>query len=117
MGVMEEIKNDAIVKELWSLHSELIREKERLIKELETTGNMKLHYKIDGVDTAISRIERRISEKEKKIMKNTYDIIVDSTGEIYRVKRDNVYTRTWCCRLTKEQEERAIKEIKRVLCE
>jgi len=50
-------------------------------------------------------------------MKDTYDIIVDSTGEIYRVKRDNVYTRTWYCRLTKEQEERAIKEIKRVLGE
>ena len=56
MGVMKEIKDDAIVKELWSLHSELIREKERLIKELEATENMKLHYKIDGVDTAISRI-------------------------------------------------------------
>ena len=49
-----------------------------------------------------------------------YGIIVDSTGEIYRVKRDRVYTRTWrCrrCRLTKEQEEAARKEIKRVLGE
>jgi len=46
-----------------------------------------------------------------------YDIIVDSTGEIYRVKRDRVYTRTWYCRLTKEQEEAARKEIKRVLGE
>ena len=44
-----------------------------------------------------------------------YDIIVDSTGEIYRVKRDRVYTRTWRCRLTKEQEEAARKEIERVL--
>ena len=46
-----------------------------------------------------------------------YDIIVDSTGEIYRVKRDRVYTRTWYCRLTKEQEEAARKEIERVLGE
>jgi len=46
-----------------------------------------------------------------------YDIIVDSTGEIYRVKRDRVHTRTWHCRLTKEQEEAARKEIKRVLGE
>ena len=67
MGVMKEIKDDAIVKELWSLHSELIREKERLIKELEATENMKLHYKIDGVDTTISRIERRIIERRGRL--------------------------------------------------
>jgi len=67
MGVMKEIKDDAIVKELWSLHGELIREKERLIKELEAMENMKLHYKIDGVDTAISRIERRIIERRGRL--------------------------------------------------
>ena len=44
-----------------------------------------------------------------------YDVIIDSTGEIYRVKRDRVYTRTWHCWLTKEQEEAARREIKRVL--
>jgi len=44
-----------------------------------------------------------------------YDIIVDSTGEIYRVKRDRVYTRTWHSWLTKEQEEAARREIERVL--
>ena len=44
-----------------------------------------------------------------------YDIIVDSTGEIYRVKRDRVHTRTWHCWLTKEQEEAARREIERVL--
>ena len=46
-----------------------------------------------------------------------YDVIVDSTGEIYRVKRDRVYTRTWHCWLTKEQEEAARREIERVLGE
>jgi len=53
----------------------------------------------------------------KEVKMDEYDIIVDSTGEIYRVKRDRVYTRTWHCRLTKEQEEAARKEIKRVLGE
>ena len=53
----------------------------------------------------------------KEVKMDEYDIIVDSTGEIYRVKRDRVYTRTWRCRLTKEQEEAARKEIKRVLGE
>ena len=33
------------------------------------------------------------------------------------MKRDRVYTRTWHCRLTKEQEEAARKEIERVLGE
>jgi len=60
MKVTEEIKNEAVVKELWDLHAELIEEKERLCKELDTTGETELLQKIDGVDTAISRIERRI---------------------------------------------------------
>ena len=46
-----------------------------------------------------------------------YDITVDSTGEIYRVKRDRVHTRTWHCWLTKEQEEALVGEIYRVLGE
>ena len=53
----------------------------------------------------------------KEVKMDEYDIIVDSTGEIYRVKRDRVHTRTWHYELTKEEEEAAIKEIKRVLGE
>jgi len=67
MGVMEEIKNKAVVKELWDLHRELVEEKERLCKELDTTGETEILQKIDGVDTAISRIERRIIVRQGRL--------------------------------------------------
>jgi len=67
MGIMEEIKNKAIVKELWDLHRELIEEKNRLCTELDSTGETKIHHKIDGIDTAISRIERRIIERQRRL--------------------------------------------------
>ena len=50
-------------------------------------------------------------------MDEEYDIIVDSTGQVYQVKRDRVHTRTWHYRLTKEQEEALVGEIYRVLGE
>jgi len=67
MGVMEEIKNKAIVKELWDLHKELIKEKNRLCTELDSTGETKIHHKIDGIDTAILRIERRIIVRQGRL--------------------------------------------------
>ena len=67
MKVMEEIKNKAIVKELWDLHRELIKEKNRLCTELDSTGETKIHHKIDGIDIAISRIERRIIERQGRL--------------------------------------------------
>jgi len=50
-------------------------------------------------------------------MDEEYDIIVDSTGQVYQLKRDGVHTRTWHYRLTKEQEEALVGEIHRVLRE
>ena len=67
MGVMEEIKNKAVVKELWNLHKELIKEKNRLCTELDSTGKIEIHHKIDGIDIAISRIERRIIERQGRL--------------------------------------------------
>jgi len=67
MEVMEEIKNKAIVKELWDLHRELVEEKDRLCIEVDTTGKTEIHHKIDGIDTAISRIERRIIVRQGRL--------------------------------------------------
>ena len=67
MGAMEKIKNKAIVKELWDLHKELIKEKNRLCTELDSTGKTEIHHKIDGIDTAISRIERRIIVRQGRL--------------------------------------------------
>ena len=67
MGAMEKIKNKAVVKGLWDLHKELIKEKNRLCTELDSTGETKIHHKIDGIDTAISRIERRIIERQGRL--------------------------------------------------
>jgi len=67
MGAMEKIKDKAIVKELRDLHKELIKEKNRLCTELDSTGETKIHHKIDGIDTAISRIERRIIERQGRL--------------------------------------------------
>jgi len=67
MGIMEEIKNEVVVKELWDLHRELVEEKDRLCIELDTTGKTEIHHKIDGIDTAISRIERRIIERQGRL--------------------------------------------------
>ena len=64
---MEEIKNKVVVKELWDLHRELIEEKNRLCTELDSTGETKIHHEIDGIDTAISRIERRIIERQGRL--------------------------------------------------
>ena len=67
MGVMEEIKNKAVVKELWDLHAELIEEKEKLIREWNTTGDISYDDRISGIDTAVSRIERRIIVRQGRL--------------------------------------------------
>ena len=63
MNIMKEIKDEEVIKELQDLHRELKEEKEKLCKELDATGKIKPHYEIEGIDTAISRIERRIIER------------------------------------------------------
>ena len=63
MNIMKEVKDKEVIKELQDLHRELEEEKERLCKKLDATGKIQLHYEIEGIDTAISRIERRIIER------------------------------------------------------
>ena len=71
MNEIEEIIRDRIVLELEDLKRELKREAERLQSRSEFTDDtvfsVSLEDQAEGLELAISKIERRISERKKKL--------------------------------------------------
>jgi len=71
MNEIEEIIRDRVVLELEDLKRELKREAERLQSRSEFTDDtvfsVSLEDQAEGLELAVSRIERRISEKRKRL--------------------------------------------------
>ena len=71
MNEIEEIIRDRVILELEDLKRELEREAERLQSRSEFTDDtvfsVSLEDQAEGLELAVSRIERRISEKRKRL--------------------------------------------------
>ena len=79
MGVIEEIKNKVVVKELWDLHRELKEEIKRLESESELSNipsySTYLKYLVEGIEITIDRIDRKIQEKNNVIKYQTFTFL------------------------------------------
>ena len=71
MNKIEEIIRDRVILELEDLKKELKKEAERLQSRSEFTDDtvfsVSLEDQAKGLELAVSRIERRISEKRKRL--------------------------------------------------